>query len=66
MNTELKSQSVERFDLNTIFQKANQIERVRTLIIHQKGETLGEKSFDGRNLSHPFNIKSASKRLLVY
>lgn len=64
VNTELKSQSVERFDLNTIFQKANQIERVRTLIIHQKGETLGEKSFDGRNLSHPFNIKSASKSII--
>ncbi|MBO6572206.1 MAG: serine hydrolase [Balneola sp.] len=64
VNTELKSQSVERPDLNAIFQKADQIERVRTLIIHQKGETLEEKSFDGRNLSHPFNIKSASKSII--
>lgn len=64
INTELKSQSIEEAALNAIFEKADQIDRVRTLIIHQKGETLGQKSFNGRDLSHPFNIKSASKSII--
>lgn len=61
---ELKSQSIEEAALNAIFEKADQIDRVRTLIIHQKGEILGQESFNGRDLSRPFNIKSASKSII--
>lgn len=64
VNPELESQSVERSDLNAIFKKADQIERVRTLIIQQEGEILAQKSFNGRNIERPFNIKSASKSII--
>ncbi|MEQ9278344.1 MAG: serine hydrolase [Balneola sp.] len=64
VDSELKSQSIDGSELNSISQKAEQIERIRTLIIHQNGETLTEKSFNGRDLNHPFNIKSASKSII--
>ncbi len=64
VNVDLKSQSVERPDLDAIFNKADQIERVRTLIIQQEGEILAQKSFNGRNIERPFNIKSASKSII--
>ncbi len=64
VNVDLKSQSVERPDLDAIFNKADQIERVRTLIIQQEGEIIAQKSFNGRNIERPFNIKSASKSII--
>jgi CubicO group peptidase (beta-lactamase class C family) len=64
VDSELKSQSIDESELNSITQKAEQIERVRTLIIHQNGETLTKKSFNERDLNHPFNIKSASKSII--
>jgi len=59
-----KAQSADSLALSTIFQSADQISSVRTLLIQRQGKLIKAGSFDGRNLDRPYNIKSASKSIL--
>ncbi|HAH51621.1 MAG TPA: hypothetical protein DCL80_10305, partial [Balneola sp.] len=50
--------------LEEIFSSADDISTVRTLLIQQNRTLLGARSFDGRILERPYNIKSASKSII--
>ena len=50
--------------LEEIFRAADDISSVRSLLIQQNGELLGEKYFNGRSPDRAFNIKSASKSII--
>lgn len=58
------AQESDSLILDNILQTADEIPSVRALIIQQKGEILAAEGFGGRDLSHPFNIKSASKSII--
>ena len=58
------AQKSDSLALSKIFQSADEISTVRTLLIQHKGELLEAKSFDGRKLNQTFNIKSASKSII--
>lgn len=59
-----EAQSVDSLALESIFEKADNISTVRTLLIQQNGNLLKANSFNGRKLDRPFNIKSASKSII--
>ncbi len=50
--------------LETIFEQAEEIASLRSLLIQQHGEFLGESYLKGRSPNRPFNIKSASKSII--
>ncbi|MEP1138849.1 MAG: hypothetical protein ABJH44_01355, partial [Balneola sp.] len=60
----LYAQKADSIVVSEIFQSADDISTVRTLLIQQHGELLHAESFDGRSLNRPFNIKSASKSII--
>ncbi len=47
-----------------IFQQADDIPSLRSLLIQQHGELVGEDYFEGRSPNRPYNIKSASKSII--
>ena len=51
-------------ELEYIFNKADSIPSLRSLIIHQNDTLLGERFFNGRSADEAFNIKSASKSII--
>lgn len=51
-------------DLAKIFNEAEQISSLRSLLIQQEGEFIGGSYFKGRSPNRPFNIKSASKSII--
>lgn len=51
-------------DLESIFSAADDISSVRSLLIQQHGVLIGERYFNGRSGSKPYNIKSASKSVI--
>ena len=57
-------QESDSLALPKIFQSADEISTVRSLLIQQNGRLVQAKSFDGRNLDRTFNIKSASKSII--
>lgn len=59
-----KAQSSDSLALSTIFQSADEISSVRTLLIQHQGKLLKAESFDDRDLDRPYNIKSASKSII--
>ena len=50
--------------LTQIFEQADEISSLRSLIIQQHGELIGESYFNGRSPDRAFNIKSASKSII--
>lgn len=60
----VKAQSLDSTSLESIFEKADQISTVRTLLIQQDRKLIKAKSFNGRSLDRAFNIKSASKSII--
>ncbi len=56
--------SEEKNELTDIFEKADEISSLRSLLIQQHGELLGETYFNGRSQDRAFNIKSASKSII--
>lgn len=51
-------------DSKYIFQLADDIPSVRSLLIQQHGVLIGEQYFEGRSANRPYNIKSASKSII--
>ncbi len=51
-------------DLESIFSAADKISSVRSLLIQQHGQLIGEQYFNGRSGNKPYNIKSASKSII--
>ena len=60
----VNAQNQDSVAIENIFQSADDISTVRTLLIQQEGEIIEARSFDGRSLNRPFNIKSASKSII--
>lgn len=58
------AQESDSLAFSKIFQSADEISTIRTLLIQHKGKLLEAKSFDGRRLDRPYNIKSASKSII--
>ncbi len=54
----------ENAQLESIYEEANSISSVRSLIIQQHGELVGQTYFNGRSASRDYNIKSASKSII--
>lgn len=50
--------------LKEIFAEADSISSVRSILIQQHDEFIGEAYFNGRSKNRPFNIKSASKSII--
>lgn len=50
--------------IEKVYQKADAIESIRSLIIQQNGELTGEKYFDGMTSGQAINMKSASKSII--
>ena len=59
-----QAQNSDSIQLDHIFEKADEISSVRSLLIQQHGELLGEDYFNGRRANQPYNIKSASKSII--
>ena len=51
-------------ETQSIFEKADAITSVRSVLIQQNGELLSEEYFNGRKANQPYNIKSASKSIM--
>ena len=60
----VQAQDHNSLALEEIFSSADDISTVRTLLIQQNRTLLGARSFDGRILERPYNIKSASKSII--
>lgn len=60
----VKAQNQDSLALEDIYQTADGIASVRTLLIQHKSTLVEARSFDGRRLTRPFNIKSASKSII--
>jgi CubicO group peptidase (beta-lactamase class C family) len=60
----VNAQNQDSVAIENIFQSADDISTVRTLLIQQEGEIIEARSFDGRSLNRPFNIKSALKSII--
>lgn len=52
-------------ELGNVFSKAGEISSVRSLLIQQKREFVGEQYYNGRRANQPYNIKSASKSIIT-
>ncbi len=59
-----QKQQPDSAGLATIFEHAEEISSLRSLLIQQHGELLGSSYFNGRSPNRPFNIKSASKSII--
>lgn len=59
-----QSSSVEEERLTEIFQQAESITTLRSLLIQQHGELLGEDYFRNTSPEYPYNIKSAAKSII--
>lgn len=59
-----QTQPSDSAGLATIFEQAEEISSLRSILIQQKGELLGESYFKGRSPNRSFNIKSASKSIM--
>ncbi len=59
-----QTSSSEEETLTDIFEHAEEINSLRSLLIQQHGELIGESYFNGRSPNRPFNIKSASKSII--
>ncbi len=64
LNDSVKAQSRDSLELENIFNSADEISTVRSLLIQQNGELIEARGFNGRSLNRPFNIKSASKSVI--
>jgi len=53
-----------RSELEQIFEEAEKINSLRSLIIQQDGEMISQRFFKGRSPNQAFNIKSASKSII--
>lgn len=60
----INAQSQVPSELDEIYQSADDIATLRTLLIQHKGELIDARAFEGRRLTRPFNIKSASKSII--
>jgi len=60
----VNAQDLESSSINRIFEKADRISTVRTLLIQQDNKLIKAESFNGRSLDRAFNIKSASKSII--
>ncbi|MEX0721204.1 MAG: serine hydrolase [Balneolaceae bacterium] len=56
--------SSTRADLSEVFRHAETIDFLRSLLIQQNGEMIGERYFGKATPDYPYNIKSASKSLI--
>lgn len=54
----------DSLQLQQIFEKADEIPSVRSLLIQQHGKLVSEDYFNGRRANQPYNIKSASKSII--
>ncbi len=53
------------YELESVFDKADDIPSVRSLLLQQKGRLIGEQYYKGRRANQPYNIKSASKSIIT-
>lgn len=52
-------------DIEHIFEQAESISSLRSILIQQEGQLLGEDYFRNASPDHPYNIKSASKSIIT-
>lgn len=57
--------SATEADLEQVFNQAESTSSLRSVLIQQDGELLGEKYFRNASPDHPYNIKSASKSIIT-
>lgn len=51
-------------DLEEVFEQAESITSLRSILVQQNGELLGEEYFRNASADYPYNIKSASKSII--
>lgn len=51
-------------EISTVFQEAKKISSLRSVLIQQQGELVGEQYFNNASPDYAYNIKSASKSLI--
>lgn len=61
---EIKAQDSTGNPISEIYEAADAVSSVRSILIQQNGTLLGEQYFNGRSADRPFNIKSASKSII--
>tara|TARA_R100001143_G_scaffold31742_1_gene30796 strand:- start:3702 stop:4895 length:1194 start_codon:yes stop_codon:yes gene_type:complete len=59
-----ESSTANAISLDAVDASAERLPRLHSLIIHQHGETIYERYFNGRSASQPANMKSASKSVI--
>ncbi|SMO91914.1 serine hydrolase domain-containing protein [Gracilimonas mengyeensis] len=59
-----QSSSANEASLESIFEQAEEISSLRSVLIQQNGDLLGEEYFRNATPDHPYNIKSASKSVI--
>lgn len=52
-------------DIEQVFEQAESISSLRSILIQQDGQLLGEDYFRNASPDHPYNIKSASKSIIT-
>jgi CubicO group peptidase (beta-lactamase class C family) len=60
----LLAQPQEDSELEKIFLEADSVSSIRSLLIQQHGELIGEQYYNRRSADRAFNIKSASKSII--
>jgi CubicO group peptidase (beta-lactamase class C family) len=62
----MPAQSVDiTTNIEQVFEQAESISSLRSILIQQDGQLLGEVYFRNASASHPYNIKSASKSIIT-
>lgn len=65
LSNELHAQSVsESATINQVYEEAESINTLRSVLIQQNGELVGEEYFRNASADYPYNIKSASKSVI--
>lgn len=64
ISSSLMAQSSTESELQEVFEEAESINTLRSLLIQQNGELLGEEYFRNASADYPYNIKSASKSII--
>lgn len=62
--TSLFAQPIENNSIDNLFDEAESINSLRSVLIHQNGDLVGAEFFRNASPDHPYNIKSASKSII--
>ncbi|MEQ8523797.1 serine hydrolase [Gracilimonas sp.] len=63
-NAFLFAQPIEKNSIDNLFDEAESINTLRSVLIQQNGELLGAEFFRNASPDYPYNIKSASKSII--